>query len=131
MHAIVQFTDASAEGRRISKGRSRNTGSKDGYLHVAPECDHRQGCRDYASSDSCGLLERWRYMERDELYEIEYFVDAAVRPDWNRGDCSTEEEMKKVILFSPVCLDATTLTLALESHHALKGVAERWYFDDN
>ncbi len=37
----------------------------------------------------------------------------------------------KVILFSPVRQDAETLDLALGSHIALKGVAERWYYDDN
>ena len=37
----------------------------------------------------------------------------------------------KVILFSPVRQDFGTLNLALGSHVALKGVAERWYYDDN
>ena len=37
----------------------------------------------------------------------------------------------KVILFSPVRQDFDTLNLALGSHVGLKGVAERWYYDDN
>ena len=39
--------------------------------------------------------------------------------------------MSKVILFSPVRLDATTLELSLRSHVALNGVEQRWYYDDN
>jgi hypothetical protein len=37
----------------------------------------------------------------------------------------------KIILFSPVRQEFDTLNLALGSHIGLKGVAERWYYDDN
>ncbi len=39
--------------------------------------------------------------------------------------------MSGVILFSPVRQDAETLALALCSHAALKGIRERWYYNDN
>lgn len=39
--------------------------------------------------------------------------------------------LAKIILFSPVRQDFDTLNLALGSHIGLKGVAERWYYDDN
>jgi hypothetical protein len=37
----------------------------------------------------------------------------------------------KIILVSPVRQDFETLNLALGSHVALRGLAERWYYDDN
>lgn len=37
---------------------------------------------------------------------------------------------EKVILFCPVRESADTLRLALEAHRGLRGVSQRWYFDD-
>ena len=39
--------------------------------------------------------------------------------------------METVILFSPVRQDFDTLKLTLASHVGLKGVSQRWYYDDN
>jgi len=47
------------------------------------------------------------------------------------GSGESEGALSGVILFSPVRQDPETLDLALQSHTQLKGIRERWYYNDN